>query len=110
MAGVGEWMHMWTTPGGTRAYVRPDGEGGLILKEVAPLDPFLERNKAMANHNDGWSPSRELRREGSIPLHLAEKWKREEGVDVFAPSGREFLTRRLNDIDYQHLRTSPGKT
>jgi hypothetical protein len=110
MAGQGEWIHMWTTPGGTKAYVRPDGEGGLILREEQPIDMFLERNKAMANHNDGWSASRDFRREGSIPLWLAEKWKREEGVDIFHASGREFLKRRLNDIDYLHLRTSPGKT
>lgn len=110
MSGVGEWMHLWTTPAGTRAYVRPDGEGGLVLKEVSPVDHVLERNKAMANHNDGWSASREFRREGSIPLSLAAQWKREQGVDVFAPSGREFLTRKLNDIDYQYLRSSPGKT
>lgn len=110
MAGQGEWMHLWTTPGGTRAYVRPDGDGGLILKEVQPVEAILDRNKAMATHNDGWSPSRELRREGSIPLSLAAKWKREQGVDVFAPSGREFLVRKLNDSDYRDLRTSPGKT
>lgn len=110
MAGQGEWMHMWTTPGGTEAWVRPDGEGGLILKEVHPVEQYIERNKAMANHNDGWSASRDFRREGSIPLWLAEKWKREENVDVFAPAGREFLTRKLNDSDWAHLRTSPGKT
>lgn len=110
MAGQGEWIHMWTTPGGTQAYVRPDGEGGLILKEVQPIDMFLDRNKALATENDGWSDSRDFRREGSIPLWLAEKWKREENVDVFAPSGREFLTRKLNDGDWAHLRTSPGKT
>jgi len=103
------WQPLWTTEHGA-AYVRDNEDGTFDVWSTQENDPFLERNRAMANHNDGWSPTRELRREGSVPMGLIEKWKREEGVNVLHRSGHDFLTRKLNDIDYLYLRTSPGKT
>lgn len=103
------WRPLWTTEHGA-AYVRDNEDGTYTVWSTQENDPFLDRNKAMANHNDGWSPSRELRREGSIPMGLINHWKETEGVNVLHPSGHDFLKRKLNDIDYQFLRTSPGKT
>jgi hypothetical protein len=104
------WRHLWTTPGGTQAFIRDNEDGTFDVFSTQENDPFLERNKALANAGDGFSPSRDLRREGSIPMALIEKWKQEEGVNVLHPSGHEFLKRKLNDYDYSYLRTSPGKT
>lgn len=104
------WQPLMTSASGVEYFFRDNEDGTYSVWTRQENDPFLERNKAMANHNDGWSPSRELRREGSIPMGLIEHWKQTEGVNVLHPSGHDFLKKKLNDIDFQHLRTSPGKT
>jgi hypothetical protein len=104
------WQPLFASPSGVKYFFRDNEDGTYTVWSTQENDPLLERNKTLANANDGWSPSRDLRREGSIPMALIDKWKTEEGVNVLHPSGHEFLKRKLNDIDYQFLRTSPGKT
>lgn len=104
------WQPLMRSESGIDYFFRDNEDGTYSVWSTQENDPFLDRNKAMANHNDGWSPSRDLRREGSVPLGLIEKWKQEEGVNVLKPEGHEFLKRKLNDVEYQYLRTSPGKT
>jgi hypothetical protein len=104
------WQPLWTTAGGVSTYFKANADGTFTVWSTQENDPFLEANKTLQNQDDGWSPNRDFRREGSIPLNLIEKWKREQNVNVLHPSGHEFLKRKLNDSTYRHLRTSPGKT
>ncbi len=79
-------------------------------QDVAPI---LERNKAMATHNDGYSASRELRRVASIPYGIGIKWLNEEGwwfMDADKDPGvAKKLAEKLNSSEYMHLRTSEGR-
>lgn len=86
-----------------------DTEDGAVITSVADVAPILERNKAMANHNDGWSPTKEMRRVASIPLALIQKWLVEEGWDAFSPECANKLAQKLNDPQYAYLRTAPGQ-
>lgn len=105
------WQPLWTLPDGRKAFFRDNEDGSYTVWSTQENDPLLDRNRAMANHNDGWSPTRELRREASIPMGLINKWKQEEGWDPLRPDlYGDKLSRRLNDIDWMYLRTSPGKT
>lgn len=104
------WQPLWSTAGGTETFFRDNEDGTFTVFSTQENDPFLERNKTLANDGDGYSASRDFRREGSIPMHMIEKWKQEQGVNVLHPEGHDFLRKVLNDSDYQHLRTSPGKT
>lgn len=103
------WQSLWKTPHG-EVFFKANGDGTYTVVSTQENDPFLERNKAMATHNDGYGPTREIRREGSIPMGLIEHWKQTQGVNVLHPSGHDFLKKVLNDYDYSYLRTSPGKT
>jgi hypothetical protein len=103
------WLPLWTSPTGVQTFFKDNHDGTYTVMSTQENDPILERNKAMANHNDGYSPSRELRRAASIPFLLIEKWKQEEGVNVLRSDGADFLKRKLNDADYAHLRTAPGR-
>jgi hypothetical protein len=86
-----------------------DGQGGAVLSHQ-DIGPALERNKAMALHNDGYSPSRELRRVAFIPAIIRDKWLNEEGWDAYRPDlYLDRLRRKLNDGDWAHLRTAPGR-
>ncbi len=90
-------------------YSEADGEGGLIIHSSQDVSGILERNKALQTQNDGYSPSRELRRVAFIPNIIRLKWLNEEGWDCFDPACADRLMRKLNDPDWRHLRTAPGQ-
>lgn len=75
--------------------------------------PFLERNKQMATHNDGYSQSREFRRVASIPYGIGVQWLNEEGwwfMDADKdPDVAKKLAAKLNSSDYAFLRTAEGR-
>lgn len=103
------WVPLMTGPTGTQYYFRANGDGTYDVWSTQEVDPILDRNKAMYTHNDGYSPSRELRRAASIPMNLIQKWRNEEGINVLHPDYADALKRKLNDIDYLYLRTAPGR-
>ncbi len=84
-------------------------EDGLHVAAFQDVDAILDRNKAMANQNDGWNGDRTMRRVASIPLTLLMKWQAEEGWDPFDREHADRLARKLNDPDYRWLRTAPGR-
>ncbi|HEY3812855.1 MAG TPA: hypothetical protein VGL66_06485 [Caulobacteraceae bacterium] len=94
--------------GATHAW-RDDGRGGGVVVSTTDVTPMLERNKQMANANDGYSPSRELRRVASIPFAIVHKILAEEGIDILDPRHSDRLVKLLNDPDFAHLRTAPGR-
>jgi hypothetical protein len=107
------WNLLWKSEGGTAHYWRDTDDGGAEIKTVTDVAPILEHNKALQNANDGWSPSKEMRRAFSIPLALIEKWRVEEGVNAFDsafdPDVAAWVARKLNSSEYAHLRTAPGR-
>lgn len=98
-----------TTEQGVSHYQGIDENGIIYHRAVGETDPVIERNKAMRNHNDGYSPSRELRRVASIPFILINKWLVEEGWNALDPDNADRLMRKLNDPDLAYLRTADGQ-
>ena len=94
---------------GIRRYWEDDGEGGGTIVSVQEIDPILDNNKAMSTHNDGYTPSRELRRVASIPLVLVHKWLTEEGWNALDPNYADKLKEKLNSSEYLYLRTAEGR-
>lgn len=80
-----------------------------FFEAVADVAPVLEQNKAMAAHNDGYSPSRELRRVASIPYAIGYKWLNEEGWWFMDPAAKDKLAQKLNSSEYAYLRTAEGR-
>ena len=72
--------------------------------------PFIEANKVLQNLPEGYvSNAREFRRAASIPNAIIMKWRTEEGIDVLDPADWSAVRRKLNDPDWRHLRTGPGR-
>lgn len=105
------WRPLFTSQAGIEYFFRDNEDGTYDVFSTQENDPFLDSNRALANADDkGWSPSRDFRREASIPFGLINKWREEDGVNVLHPDGHDFLKRKINDYDWSYLRTSPGKT
>lgn len=84
-------------------------ENGTRFRASQEVDPILDRNKAMATHNDGYTPSRELRRVASIPMGLIYEWLVSEGWNALDPEHADKLAQKLNSAEYRHLRTADGQ-
>lgn len=102
-------QHLLTSAAGIRHEWENVGNGEYLIHSTQDTTPILDRNKAMATHNDGYTPTRDMRRVATIPTILRNKWLAEEGWDAFRPDlYGDKLMRRLNDPDYAYLRTADG--
>lgn len=98
-----------TSEQGVAHFIRDNHDGTQSILSRQDTDPILDRNKAMATENDGYSPSKEMRRVASIPYALAVKWLNEEGWWMFDPGAASKLAEKLNSSEYAYLRTAPGQ-
>lgn len=103
------FSHFYRSSYGIDHYRRVNTDGSVTYAMGQDVQPILDQNKDMANHNDGYTPSREVRRVASIPFALWLKFKNEQGIDLFDPDHKDALVRLLNDPDYAYLRTAPGR-
>ena len=94
---------------GVAHYRRNNGDGTVSYRAVQEVDPILEANKAEVTHNDGYSPSRELKRVARIPMGLIHYWREVEGWDAFDPANSAKLMQKLNSNEFHMLRTAEGQ-
>lgn len=107
VTGIETWFH------------KDPATGHVYVEELQDVDPILDVNKAVQNHEPGGAMgltafSRAGIKNGmwhvaSIPMTLAFKWLNEEGINVFKRSDWDRVRRKLNDRDYQYLRTGLGR-
>jgi hypothetical protein len=101
---------LFTSAAGIEYTWEDQGDGNNLVHGTQDLTGILDRNRAMANHNDGYTPTRELRRVAHIPAIIRNKWLAEEGWDAYRPDlYGDKLMRKLNDPDWQYLRTAEGQ-
>lgn len=103
------YVPLYTSAAGIRWLWRDDDDGpGASLMAVQEVTPILERNQAMAGHNDGYTKSRDMARVASIPLTLIYRWLTEEGWDAFSqdPGCQKKLAEKLDSNEFRYLRTS----
>lgn len=86
----------------------PGMDGKWAIESIQDVEPILDKNKALHNHDDGYSPSREMRRAATIPNIIIMKWRRELGVDIHNPDHWPKVKQLLNSSEWRYLRTAPG--
>ena len=86
-----------------------NSDGSYTIVSQQDVQPILDENAREYTANDGYTPSREMRRVGSIPMSLLHLWKTVEGWDPLRRENAQRLRRKLDDIDYLKLRTAPGR-
>ena len=100
---------LFTSSAGIRHFIEDEEHGRFRIVSLGDATPILEHNKTLATANDGYSPSRELRRVASIPLIVMLKWLNEEGWWALDPANEAKLKAKLNSNEYLFLRTAPGR-
>ena len=83
----------------------------VVINRVQDIEPILSNNKNMYTHNDGYSPSRELKRIARIPMVVLELWAKEIRGDSnwwAIPEGerKTILREKLNSSEFRYFRTS----
>lgn len=100
---------LFTSSAGVNYTWEDHDDGSYVIQGHQDVEPRLDINKAMATHNDGYTPSRDMRRVASIPLSLIAMWKQAEGWDALDPDHADKLKAKLNDSEWLWLRTAPGR-
>jgi len=100
---------VWRSAAGVDWNLTDHNDGNWCISAVQDVYQILELNKAMFTENSGWNWDKSMRRCASIPHGLRLKWLVEEGWDAWNPEHEDALKKKLNDPDYRHLRTAPGR-
>lgn len=95
---------------GIAEYLHFDDNGELqAIEWVDDVEVILDHNKGLQNDGTGgWTPSREWKRIGSVPLSLLKTWEIEMGLPMDflqTKEGMPILLKKIKDPDYKHLRT-----
>lgn len=88
-----------------------DGER-IIQRTTQNVAPLLDQNAALRNDPavTSFGKKNGLLKVGSIPLELAQKWKAEEGFDIFSPNvPTSEVLKRLRMAEFEKLRTTDAK-
>jgi hypothetical protein len=78
------------------------------LQYEQDVEPLLEMNKALANDTDVTKQGikQEMWRYASIPVGLQMQWLIEEGLDIYDDNAWPQIFKKLNDPQYQYLKTT----
>jgi hypothetical protein len=92
--------------GPVKTYWEKDPSSDLnILTHVQDCEPVLERNKALRNYFDGYTPSREMRHIASIPLAVIPILQKQGLMDKgYRITNKVKFRRWLNDPENQYFR------
>ena len=98
-------------PGKRTEFHKDDSEGRFTIRTVQDVNPILENNKALQTLNDGYSPSREMKRVASIPTTILRKWCKDAGIPFRRYLRRPYeyskwLERKLADPENRFLLTA----
>lgn len=110
------FSHLHTTRMGTHWFMRPSEIPGADpdYLMVQDTEATLDRNQAMANHNDGWSvegrskTDKLLRRQATVPWGVIADWRENMGIEYFSPDPdvQRKVDSLLDSSDYLKLRTA----
>lgn len=85
-----------------------DLTGKTVVKKTQDVQGYLDQNqRERSNQVEGWKG--DLHKIASVPMVLIEEWNKEFGCNILLAENRHLLMLKLNDRNYQKLRTKEGK-
>lgn len=83
--------------------------GQYTVQTIQDVGPILEANVAEMNSgNDGYTPSRDLRKVASIPLIEVQRLM-QQGINIYNPGDWDKIAAKLDSPDWLKFRTAPGR-
>ena len=94
-------------------FIGNDADKTIVIGEKLKIDSHLKHNKELANHNDGYSKSRELKRVASIPILALQIWAEEYNGNnnwwaLPKETQKKILKKKLNSNEYSYFKTAKG--
>lgn len=93
-------------PGIKRQWIDNE-DGTYTVSEQQDLQPLLDRNRAIQNNHDGYTPSRDMQFIGTISETVHAQFLA-NGINLYKPEFEPELRKYLNDPDYRGFRTGLG--
>ena len=95
-------------------FLLDEQEKKIVIKEEVYIDSHIKHKKALYNHNDGYSKSRELKRVASIPTLALQVWANEYNgtKNWFALPNevqKQIMKKKLNSNEFQYFKTAAGR-
>lgn len=82
--------------------------GNITLQRDQDVSGYLNQaQKERSNQVEGWKG--DLHKVATIPLTLIEQWNKELGCNILQKENRHLLMLKINDRNYNKLRTKEGK-
>ena len=82
--------------------------GRSIIETTQDVEPYLKQIEDEKKETvSGWKG--DLHKVATIPLVLIEQWNQELKCNVLAKENRHLLMLKINDRNYQKLRTKEGR-
>jgi hypothetical protein len=96
-------------PGLHTKYTHDEPDDLFVVQKQQDVEPILKNNHALRTLNDGFTPSRDMKRIASIPMIVINHWREKLGIDIYDPNDLKKVKQLLNDPDWQYLKTSDGR-
>ena len=90
-----------------------ESDGKLTINNQQNLNPLMERNKKLYNHNSGYTSSKDFKRIASIPPLILQIWSKEyNGSSNWFGLPKEIqkkiMKTKLNSNEFKYFRTAEG--
>ncbi len=90
-------------------------EGVTSISRMQDAQPIFDNNAYLQTMNDGYSPSRELRRVANVPRLILEIWLKEDGISALdflrnPKHYRAWLREKVYDRDNFKVLAAPHRT
>jgi hypothetical protein len=90
-----------------------ESDGKLTVNNQQNLNPLMERNKKLYNHNNGYSQSKDFKRVASVPPLILQIWTKEyNGTNNWwglpKDTQKKIMRTKLNSSEFKYFRTAEG--
>ena len=102
----------WNADSTKTRYIQ-ESDGKLTIHNQQNLNPLMDRNKKLYTQNDGYTPSRDMRRVASVPPIMLQIWTKEyNGTRNWwalpKDTQKKIMRTKLNSNEFRYFRTSEG--
>ena len=102
----------WNADATKTRYIQ-ESDGKLTVHNQQNLNPLMERNKKLYTLNDGYTPSKDMKRIASVPPIMLQIWTKEyNGTRNWwalpKDTQKKIMRTKLNSNEFRYFKTSEG--